>query len=159
MRGPVRIVAMLSLLLVGAFALAACGGAEQRDARNAYVAAVNRAQEEFASTVTTVSQRITPQSTPAQDRKTLERFRAAIDDVVAKLQRIEVPSDVKTEHEQLVAAMSGFGSDIKQATDALDDPNSRKIADAQREIATATQTVNGRIDAAIAAINSKLSAT
>ena len=63
---------------------------------------------------------------------------------------------MKSEHAQLVKAMSGFGAQIKKATDALRNPDSRTIAEAQRTIQSATQTVNVRIDAAIAAINSKL---
>lgn len=154
-----RLTARLLLaLLVAALAvgLGACGGADARKEKNAYVQAVNAAQTEFASEVTIVSQRITPKSSSAQDRATLKAFETAIEDVVAKLRRIDVPGDVTAEHKQLVGAMSGFGADIKKATDALQNPDSGKIADAQRSIGIATQTVNQRIDAAIAAINSKL---
>ena len=69
-----------------------------------------------------------------------------------------MPGDVDTEHKQLVTAMSGFGAQIKKATDALRNPSTPAIARAQQEISTATQQVNARIDAAIAAINSKLAA-
>lgn len=157
MSAHMRILSVLSVLLA-MLVLGACGGEDDRDAKNAYVAQVNAAQTEFASTVTTVSQRITPRSSSAQDRKTLEGFESAIDDVVAKLRDIKVPGDVEAEHKQLVDAMTGFGADIKTATVALRNPDTRSIADAQRGIATATQTVNSRIDAAIAAINSKLGA-
>ena len=157
MPGPLRIATLLSLLLA-ALALGACGGDDERDAKNAYVQAVNDAQTEFASTVTTVSQRITPESSSSEDRRTLRRFQTAIEDVVRQLRTIDVPSDVEAEHRQLVAAMSGFGADIKKATDALRNPNTRSIAEAQRTIANATQMVNTRVDAAIAAINSKLGA-
>ena len=67
-----------------------------------------------------------------------------------------MPEDVETEHKQLISAMTDFGAEIKKATDALSNPDTRSIAEAQRAITTATQTVNGQIDAAIAAINSKL---
>lgn len=150
-------MSLLSLLLAAvAVALGACGGADERKEQNAYVREVNAAQTEFASEVTTVSQRITPKSSSGQDRKTLQAFETAIADVVAKLQKIKVPGSVTAEHKQLVGAMSGFGADIKKATDALQNPDSGTIAEAQRSIGTATQTVNQRIDAAIAAINSKL---
>jgi paraquat-inducible protein B len=158
-----RALKMLSLvaLLLGAIALSACGGDDgnSREAKNAYVAKVNAAQTEFASTVTTVTQRITPQSSPGQDRRTLRSFEKAIADVVAKLRRIDVPASVTVEHKQLVSAMTGFGAEIRKATAALRNPDTRSIAEAQRSISTATQTVNGQIDAAIAAINSKLSKT
>jgi predicted small secreted protein len=158
MSAHLRILSLLSLLLA-VLGLAACGGGDDdRDAKNAYVAQVNAAQTAFASNVTTVSQRITPKSSSSQDRKTLEGFESAIEDVVSKLRDIKVPGDVEAEHKQLVDAMTGFGADIKTATVALRNPDTRSIADAQRGIATATQTVNSRIDAAIAAINSKLGA-
>ena len=144
------------LLAVAALALAACGGEDDQKAKNAYVGEVNAAQNEFADTVQTVSERITPKSSSSQDRKTLEQFQAAIADVVKNLRGIDVPDGVGSEHDQLVAAMSGFGDQIEEATTALRNPDSKKIAEAQRTIQTATQTVNLRIDAAIAAINSKL---
>ncbi len=155
MPGVLRTAALLLLASV-ALVLGACGGSEDREAKNDYVRQVNAAQNEFAQTVTTVSERITDKSSSSEDRKTLQQFQTAIDDVVTDLRDITVPDAVKAEHAQLVKAMSGFGAEIKQATDALRNPDSRTIAEAQRTIQTATQTVNVRIDAAIAAINSKL---
>ena len=159
MSGLLRLLALVALL-AGATALAACGGDDdEREAKNAYVAEVNTAQTEFASRITTVSQQITEKSSPAQDRRTLQRFETAIDAVVKQLRGIEVPDDVETEHKQLVDAMTDFGGEIGKATDALRDPDTRSIAEAQRAVTAATQTVNGQIDAAIAAINSKLRET
>ncbi len=147
-------------LALAALVLGACGGGDDdRDTKNAYVREVNAAQIEFASTVTTVSQQITPKSSSSQDRRTLREFQTAIDEVVAKLRRIDVPSSVRTEHTRLVEAMSSFGADIRRAISALRNPNSRQLARAQRAIATSTQMVNARIDSAIAAINAKLGAT
>ena len=147
-------------LLVGTVALAACGDeANSRDAKNAYAREVNAAQESFASTVTTVSQQITEKSSPTQRRRTLRRFEAAIEDVVKQLRDIGIPKDVEAEHEQLISAMTRFGGEIRKATTALGNPTTRSIAEAQRALSTATQTVNGQIDAAIAAINSKLRET
>ena len=136
--------------------LVACGGSEEREKKNAYVREVNAAQTEFAQTVTTVSERITDKSSSSQDRKTLEQFQTAIDNVVTDLRDIDVPGAVDAEHAQLVKAMSGFGSDIRGAIRALRNPTQANIEEARKTISTATQTVNVRIDAAIAAINSKL---
>jgi gas vesicle protein len=153
-----RVLSVLALLAlaVAAVALGACGGGDEREAKNDYVKQVNTAQNEFAANVSTVSQRITKTSSSKEDRKTLAQFQAAIDDVVTELKAIKVPGDVKSEHAQLVGAMSGFGAQIKSAVSALRNPTQQNIDDARREISTATQTVNVRIDAAIAAINSKL---
>jgi len=144
------------LIALAALALGACGGDDERKATNEYVRQVNNAQNEFAQTVTTVSERITQKSSSSQDRKTLQEFQTAIDDVVADLRAIEEPDAVTSEHAQLVKAMSGFGAEIRKATRALRNPDTDTIADAQRTIQGATQTVNVRIDQAIAAINSKL---
>jgi hypothetical protein len=152
-----RVLVVLALALaLAAVALGACGGGDDREAKNDYVKQVNTAQNEFAANVSTVSRQITERSSSKEDRKTLEQFQAAIEDVVSDLKAIKVPGDVKSEHAQLVGAMSGFGAQIKAATLALRNPDSRTIAEAQRTIQSATQTVNVRIDAAIAAINSKL---
>jgi gas vesicle protein len=153
--GVLKSVALL-LLAFAALALAACGGNDDREEKNAYVREVNAAQAEFAQTVTTVSERITEKSSSSQDRKTLEQFQTAIDDVVTDLRDIKVPGAVDAEHAQLVEAMSGFGSDIRGAVSALRNPTQQNIQEARKTITAATQTVNVRIDAAIAAINSKL---
>lgn len=150
-----KVLALLALA-VAAVGLGACGGANDRKAKNDYVRQVNVAQNEFAANVSEVSQRITNKSSSSQDRKTLEQFQTAIDDVVTELRAIKVPGDVTSEHKQLVGAMSGFGGQIKSAVSALRNPTQQNIVDARQQIATATQTVNVRIDAAIAAINSKL---
>jgi len=146
------------LLAFAALALVACGGGdEDREEKNTYVSQVNAAQARFAQTVTTVSEQITEKSSSRQDRETLEQFQTAIDDVVADLRDINVPGSVDAEHAQLVTAMRGFGSDIRGAVSALRNPTEQNIQEARKTITTATQTVNVRIDAAIAAINSKLS--
>ncbi len=156
-REALRRLGLLGMGAAGASALlAACGGGDDREAKNEYVRQVNAAQNEFAQTVSTVSERITNKSSSSQDRKTLQQFQTAIDDVVTDLRAIKVPDTVKSEHEQLVKAMNGFGAEIRKATLALRNPDENTIAEAQRTIQSATQTVNVRIDAAIAAINSKL---
>lgn len=153
-----RVLALLALAFT-ALALGACGGNDDREANNDYVKQVNVAQSEFAANVETVAERITDKSSSSQDRKTLAQFQEAIDDVVTDLRAIKVPGDVEPEHKQLVGAMSGFGKQIKTAVSALGNPTQQNIEAARMTIATATQTVNVRIDAAIAAINSKLKQT
>lgn len=155
MSALLRTTALL-LIAFATLALAACGGGDEREARNDYVRQVNNAQSEFAQTVTTVSEQITEKSSSSDDRKTLQQFQTAISDVVTDLRDIDVPKAVESEHEQLVEAMTTFGSEIEKATAVLRNPDSRKIAEAQRTIQAATQTVNLRVEAAIAAINSKL---
>ncbi len=150
--------ALTVALFLAAAALSACGGGGESDTKdkNAYARAVNDAQAEFASTVTTVSQEVGPNSSIRRQQRTLRRFEAAIEGVVEDLRGIDPPSAVEREHDGLVAVMSGFGDDIEQANEAMRNPTPRSLDFAKRRIATATQTVNARVNAAIAAINVKL---
>jgi hypothetical protein len=76
--------------------------------------------------------------------------------VVNDLRRIDAPSEVSKEHEQLVSVMRRFADDIGQANDAMRSPTPRAIESARRRLKTATQSVNQRVGAAVAAINVKL---
>jgi hypothetical protein len=159
MPGVPRAAPLLVLLLV-AVALGACGEKEGDTAadKKAYVAKVNAVQERFASEVTTVTTEYTAKSSTDQDQKTLRDFETAIGTFVDDLRRIKVPVSLKAEHTQLVGAMSGYATDIAQATAALTNPTTRTLADASDRIRTATQTVNSRLIAAREAINAKLGA-
>lgn len=143
--------------IVVAAALVACGdGGTSTKEKNAYAEKVNAAQTKFASTVTTVSQSEGSKNSISRQRETLRRFEAAINGVVRDLRAIDPPSEVTKEHARLTAVMSGFGKAIGDANDAMSNPTPRGIEQAQQRIATATQSVNARVNAAIAAINVKL---
>ena len=146
----------LPALLCGLVLIAGCGGDSEEN--NAYVDDVNAAQVEFADNVARLSREITEDSSPREDRATLDRFEGAIDGVVDDLRRIDPPDVVDAEHDRLVAAMNGFGTEVEEATDALRDPTRSRIERAQRTLAQATAAVDRRINAAITAINSKLGA-
>jgi hypothetical protein len=152
---------MMSLvaLLVAAVALSGCGDeANSRAAKNAYVRELNAAQKEFATNASTVSQQGKTTSI-GQYRRTLRRFEDTIADFATKLRGITVPRIVQDEHEQLVAALTRFGTDFEQVTRVLNNPNARALGEAQNAITTATQRANARIEAAAAAIDSKLGDT
>lgn len=145
----------LVALLVGAMMLVACGGASGREERNTYVRELNAAQQDFADSASAVSRQTSP-PTIGQYRKTLQRFEATIENFTTKLRNIEVPDAVDNEHAQLIDALKKFGVDFKQVTGTLNNPNARAVDEAKRAIATATQRANIRIEAAAAAIDSKL---
>jgi len=157
MSGALRILSLVVLLL-GAVALVACGGADEREANNTYVRQLNAAQQEFATSASTVSQRKSAASL-GEYRRTLRRFEDAIARFTTKLRSIKVPAAVQKEHEQLTAAITGFGADFEKVTAALNNPNARTLSEAQSGIVAATQRANTRIEAAAAAIDSKLRAT
>ena len=152
-----RRCASIAAARVAAGVLGACGssGTSTKD-RNAYAEKVNAAQTKFASTVTTVSQAGGSSSSISQQRKTLERFQAAIESVVRDLRAIDAPSEVTKEHKQLTSVMTGFGKAIGEANAAMRNPTPRRIEQAQQRVQAATQSVNARVNAAIAAINVKL---
>jgi len=152
-----RRVAAILLSVLAVLALAACGsgGTSTKD-KNAYAQKVNDAQTTFASTVTTVDAQSGGQNSVAHQRATLRRFKRAIDGVVADLRKIDAPPEVTNEHKRLINVMSNFGSDIGKANDALRNPTPATITQAKQRLATVTQSVNGRVNAAIAAINAKL---
>jgi hypothetical protein len=147
-----HVVAALAVCL----ALVGCG--ESTDDKNAYVEQVNTAVNRFATKVTDVSQSITKDSSTRQDRRTIKRFRAAINDVVRTLQTIKVPGDVREEHGRLVAAMTTFGSDVADAEKAMRRNTASAVDAGQRKLGAATITVNAKIRSATDAINTRLRA-
>jgi hypothetical protein len=152
-----RRLASIAAAVVAVAARAACGGGgtSTKD-KNAYAEKVNAAQTKFASTVTTVSQDGGSRNSISQQRKTLRRFQAAIESVVRDLRAIDAPSEVTKEHQQLTNVMTGFGKAIGEANAAMRNPTPRGIEQAQQRVSAATQSVNARVNAAIAAINVKL---
>jgi hypothetical protein len=150
-----RCLAPLAALLA-AFALIAGGCGSDTKARNDYVDAVNRAQNEFAATFDRLESRITSTSTPAQDQKTLGGFKKAVDKVVGDLRAIDVPDAVKAEHRQLVDEISTYGREIDKAQHAFSTGDPQAIIKAQVAFRTAVTRVSRQINRTIDAINQKL---
>jgi len=104
-----------------------------------------------------VLNRITPTSTPKQDRLALDEFRGAVLQTVTKLKGIAPPQDVRSLHQQLVDAISAYLPIIqarREATKALGDPH--KLIAARSTFTAASESVNTGIDRAIARINARL---
>jgi len=156
MSGALRIVA-LAALLFGAIALGACGGGD-REEKNTYVRELNAAQREFAKNASAVSQ-LGKSDSLGQYRRTLRRFEKTIATFAMKLRNIDVPSVVQEEHEQLTGALTSYGTDFQKVRRVLDNPTARSLSEAQTALMAATQRANARIEAAAAAIDSKLQAT
>jgi hypothetical protein len=151
-----RRVAAVVTALLAVTALAACGGGTSTKDKNAYAEKVNAAQTKFAQTVSTVDKASGSAGSITQQQRTLRRFKRALDGVVADLRRIDPPSEVAKEHEQLTSVMVRFRKDIGQANDAMRNPTPSGIEFAKRRLATVTTSVNARVSAAIAGINIKL---
>lgn len=155
--GPVSGRLRLTLVAILALGVVAVSGCEKdTDEANAYVDAVNRAQNDFSSTFDGLSSQITATSTPRQDRRTLQRFQGAIDEVVAEMSAIEVPPEVASLHRRLVGEISRYGEELDKARKALRSTNSREIVAAQRELVSAVTSVSTKINRTIDAINRAL---
>jgi hypothetical protein len=143
------------LLVATALGTTACGKDETKQ-RNAYAAAVNQAQSNFAESFKSLSGRITSTTTPGQGRRTLQGFESAVEDVVRDLQAIDAPTDVRPLHRQLIAEMTGYGRAIRSAKRAFATSAPQRILDAQKALVVATTRISSRINRTIAEINREL---
>lgn len=151
---PVRVL-LVALALVAP--LAGCGG-DDVATNNAYVAKVNAAQDRFLHSAEQVQAAIsTATSTPAQDRRALDRFAGAVRRAVADLRAIEPPAAVRALHARLIAALSSYAPVIaaRRAVAGSSDP--RRLITARTRFSTDSDAVNARIQQAIERINAKLS--
>jgi hypothetical protein len=148
-----RLTVVLAAAALGA-AIAGCGSDAKQ--ANGYVEAVNRAQADFATTFDRLSRRITSTSTPAQDQRTLDAFKAAVDRVVGNLRAVDVPPKVKDLHGDLVSELAAYGRQIDKTKAAFAEGSPKSIAAAQTDLAAAVTRVSTQINRTIAAINEKL---
>jgi hypothetical protein len=153
-----RVISLL-LAVVAAFGVAACGGGKDAaKQRNTYADQVNRAQNNFAQSFKSLSQRITSTTTPGRGRKTLQGFEDAVDAVVVDLRRIDTPTDLQPLHRRLITEISGYGKAIHRAKLAFATGSPQRILRAQSRLVTATTAISDRINRTIAAINRQLQA-
>lgn len=153
-----KVLALVALC--AASAAVGCGGSVSgnTDAARSYVAALNRAQGRFATTVTRLSQRVTPTSSAAKDRTTLRAFDGAVSRVVRDLQHIDPPQRVAGLHGRLVADLGAFGDELHSATKAIGSHDASRVRAAQRRLSAATARVSRQVVATIRAINRRLKA-
>jgi hypothetical protein len=154
--GPLRRARMALAVALAAAVPIAVGCSEDNDEANAYVAQVNRAQEDFATTFERLGARITATSSPADDRRTLSRFSAAVDRAVVRLRRVQPPPEVEGLHRQLIGAIDGYGQEIDKARTAFRSTSTQRIIAAQTELISAITAVSGRINRTIEQINATL---
>jgi hypothetical protein len=152
-------ISALLLLVLATFALGACGGGSSDvDEKNTYVRELNAAQSDFARNADEISKRRVPDEASAKIRL-VQRLEGAIDEVVGKLRDIEVPSAVRTEHQQLIDVMTSFRADVRKLTQTYRRGDRDKVQAAVSAFSAARAQVGARVNAAIGAINTKLAAT
>jgi hypothetical protein len=147
---------MALAVALAAVAVPVAAGCSSDDEANAYVSRVNRAQDDFATTFRRLSSQITATSTPADDRRTLGRFSAAVDRAVVRLRAVEPPAEVAGLHRQLIGAIDGYGREIERARAAFRSTSTRRIIAAQTELVSAITAVSARINRTIEQINATL---
>jgi hypothetical protein len=157
MQGARRLLAVL-VAAIAVVAAVGCGNGDvKRD--NAYVDRVNAAQTEFAHTVQRLNGRVTADSSPSRDRRTLRSFTQAVDEVVVDLRRITPPTPVKALHAELVADMDAYAGEVRSAASSLTSGNADELVASQQRLLKATDTVSSQINQAIDRINETLSET
>ncbi|MDX6679919.1 MAG: hypothetical protein QOE31_3971 [Solirubrobacteraceae bacterium] len=146
--------AFLATLLIAVAALSACGGNDQDTDR--YIRELTAAQETYKTTAERIEADATTTSSPRQDRRTLDRFAAAIAATIAALRRIDVPPKVVAEHRRFVAVYVTWHGDIVRFIAAIRKPTRRGVARAQRRIAVANLAFNSSVRMAATDIDAKL---
>jgi sigma54-dependent transcription regulator len=144
------------VVIVVALAFTASGCGADTKAANDYVDAVNKAQNDFATKFDELSGRITSTSTAAEDRKTLDGFKKAIDKVVNDFRAVKAPDKVKALHGQLIAEISAYGKEIDKAKQAFSNEDPKAIVKAQADLVSAVTRVQAQINTTIGDINKKL---
>jgi len=145
---------LAAALLAAALLAAGCGGADVGES-NAYVEKVNLAQSRFAASFERLAREITRTSTPEQDRGALLAIEKSLTSAIEDLRRIDPPERVADQHAQLVEAISGYGSSVGAAADALGG-SAQRAAEAQARLAAETERTSQRVSSAVGAINRKL---
>jgi hypothetical protein len=136
-------IAFLATLLVAAVALAACGGAT--NSKDRYIRELTAAQTTYRATATRIEAGATQTSTPRQDRRTLDRFAAAIADTIAALRGIGVPPEAVVQHRRFVDVFVTWHDDIAHFVAAVRNPTRPGVRRAKRRIAIANLAFHRRL--------------
>jgi hypothetical protein len=148
----VFLLALVALSLVG---VVACGDSETKS-NNAYVSAVNDAQNQFADSIEDVAGEITPTSSAKQDRETLRKFSQAVDRAVSQLRAVKPPSKVRALHEDLIKSIARYRAEVEKARRAFASKDRRTLDRAERRFQAAIRAIGARINRTTTAINARL---
>jgi hypothetical protein len=153
---PSLLPALAAVLVVAlGVALAGCGSGDS-DVRNAYVGSASRAVAEFGDSFGSLQSEVRATSTPAQDRRTLDRFGTAVDRLAVALREIHPPKVVRRLHAGLIADVRAYRTLIDRARPGFASSDPRKVITARTTFSTAVERVNAQITRTIDAINRAL---
>jgi hypothetical protein len=132
-------------LVLAALALAAAGCSSSEQA-NGYVNDVNRAQKSFADRISELTAGVSATSTPEQDRRVLDRYGQAVDEVVGRLRGLQPPDGVAGLHDELIGEIGRYGTTVGRFRRRLTSSDPRAVLDAQaafqREASSISASVN-----------------
>jgi hypothetical protein len=154
MRGALRGVLAVAMALSVA-AASGCGGGDTKS-KNAYVAAVNKAQADFVAVVDDSESRISGNASDADTATQLDMIRAAAAKVVVELRAVKPPGKVRTLHNSLIREAQGLVAAFRKAASAYRSGQPAKILSAKVDLSKDVSTVNSQLNATIQAMNTKL---
>jgi len=141
----IALVTTLSLSLVAA---TGCGS-DTKD-NNKYVEAINKAQTDFADSVSKLN------SGSGGVEQTFKNLETAIHQVVADIKAVKPPDKVKNLHQDLVSELDQLEQEVKQAGDAITSKDVAKIKAVQATFAKDMTALQTKFLSTIAEINKEL---
>jgi hypothetical protein len=166
--------ALLALLAAAllAFGAAACGsdddggssgggGSDAADtseseplSKNDYLKEVNTAQTDFAGEAGKLN--LANPSSPKGFKKSLDQLVGLIDKLTERLDAVEPPETVASQHDDLVSQLTAYGDAIEEEKGGLTSGNNKEVADAAGKIQKASTTFSTDFSATINEVNKRL---
>lgn len=168
---PIRpLRALLTLLLAAALAVGAvaCGSdddggsggtkaetSEQKPlSEAAYKREINSAQTDFGSDAAGLN--LANPSSPKGFKKSLDELGVLIDKLTGRLERVEPPESVASQHDELVTQLTAYGDVIDEQKGGLGSGDQEKVVDSATRIGKASTTFSEDFRATIDRINTRL---
>jgi hypothetical protein len=107
----------LLLLMLCAVVLSACGGKSEADQKADYKKDAKAISDQAKQSLQTLQSRLSGKS-DAQQLQEIDKTRTDVISAADRLDKLDPPDDVKSEHDQFVSALRQFGEDIKPVEDA-----------------------------------------
>lgn len=137
-------------LVALALAAGGCGGDDGAQA-DAYVDAVNAAQQAFATRIERIE-------ATTDDEAALAAYVRASEQAAADLRAIDPPEDVADLHGRLVGGFDAFAQETAAAEDAITSGELERVLVAQQRMLRATRSQQQLIRSTMAEINQELQA-
>lgn len=171
---PDRVLRALLALLAAAllaFGAAACGsdddggnGGSSSDAadtseseplsKDDYLKEVNTAQTDFATEAGKLN--LANPSSPKGFKKSLDQLVGLIDKLTERLDAVEPPESVASQHDDLVSQLTAYGDAIEEEKGGLTSGEQKEVVDAAGKIQKASTTFSTDFSATINEINKRL---